>query len=252
LEVSLADHCNLNCIGCASFSNIAEKKFLDIEIFERDAARIAELTNGRIEMLNLLGGEPLLNRQIIDFMKISRRYFQAGIINITTNGVLLSGMAEDFWNACGKYSVQISITKYPINLNMDLISRRAHDHNVKLQYWNGNTIKTMWKIPFDLDGRREIMKSFRLCVHANRCAPLVNGKIYACPPCAHIEYFNNLFNTSLKTSEKDCIDIYAVKSAGEIYDFLCKPVPFCRFCKTDKTNFGIKWSVSKRSISEWT
>jgi hypothetical protein len=43
-DVQLADHCNLNCKGCANFSPIAAKQFLEKESFENDCARLAMLT----------------------------------------------------------------------------------------------------------------------------------------------------------------------------------------------------------------
>lgn len=50
-------------------------------------------------------------------MKITREAFPVGRIAILTNGVLLSSMREDFWNACKKYNVTIRHTCYPIKLD---------------------------------------------------------------------------------------------------------------------------------------
>jgi hypothetical protein len=58
------DHCNLNCKGCTAFSPVAEEKFMDVNMFERDCERLAELTGGKIELIDLLGGEPLLHPKI--------------------------------------------------------------------------------------------------------------------------------------------------------------------------------------------
>jgi len=38
----------------------------------------------------------------------------------------------------------------------------------------------------------------------------------------------------------------------EILDYLCKPIPFCRYCDWRRLKTGVKWSVSKKEISEWT
>ena len=46
------------------------------------------------------------------------------------------------------------------------------------------------------------------------------------------------------------IDIYKVKSVEEIFEFLSRPIPFCRFCKR-KDNDSVKWRVSSRKIEEW-
>jgi hypothetical protein len=46
-------------------------------------------------------------------------------------------------------------------------------------------------------------------------------------------------------------DIYGVKDIGEILDFLCKPIPFCRYCKIKAWEVGVEWSVSKKRLTEW-
>jgi MoaA/NifB/PqqE/SkfB family radical SAM enzyme len=56
LCIHLTDHCNLNCRGCDNFSPLADKRNVDVAVFERDIARIAEL--GGVSDLQLLGGSP--------------------------------------------------------------------------------------------------------------------------------------------------------------------------------------------------
>lgn len=257
-EVAIVEHCNLNCIGCASFGCIAEKHFLNIEEFAREIGRLSELSGGKIEILNILGGEPLLHPQIMDFLHVARKCFPLGIsntlneVNIVTNGILLTQMSEEFWKTCHDENIQISITRYPIHIDMNAIHALADKYNVALGYWSGDTLKTMWKRPFDLDGKQDAAKSFRMCTVANRCAALQDGKIYACPTCAHSRHFNKKFGTHLEVSEHDYIDLFKAQSIDEVYDFMCRPVPFCRYCKTKEMSFGIKWTVSSGAISEWT
>ena len=46
VEVYLVDHCNLKCAGCGVFSPLAEDKYLDISMYQRDCQRLSELTGG--------------------------------------------------------------------------------------------------------------------------------------------------------------------------------------------------------------
>jgi hypothetical protein len=55
----------------------------------------------------------------------------------------------------------------------------------------------------------------------------------------------------LQIDEKDYIDIYKIKSIDEVFEFLCKPIPFCRYCNTKEPVYGIDWAVSKKEITEW-
>ena len=63
-EIHLCDHCNLNCKGCGHFSPLAQKRFLDPAVFERDCRQLSKLSNRKIELIDLMGGEPLLHPHI--------------------------------------------------------------------------------------------------------------------------------------------------------------------------------------------
>jgi hypothetical protein len=67
---------------------------------------------------------------------------------------------------------------------------------------------------------------------------------------AYIGYFNKQFNMNLHVSEDDYIDIYKTKTLQELFQFLCKPVPFCRYCNMKKVEYT-EWAVSKKEIDEW-
>ena len=47
-EISLAEHCNLNCYGCDHFAPLAKPEFADLEESRRDLTRLAELFGHRI------------------------------------------------------------------------------------------------------------------------------------------------------------------------------------------------------------
>jgi MoaA/NifB/PqqE/SkfB family radical SAM enzyme len=250
-EVSLVDHCNLNCKGCSHFSPLAQESYLDIDIFKRDCARLAELTNGKIEEIHLMGGEPLLHPKLINIIDITRHYFNVGIIKLSTNGILLEKLSDIFWETCKKNNVIIVITNYPIKINRDTIKDSAEKYSVKLQF-TGGEVKTMRRDILDIQGRQNAKKSFQLCFKANFCSQLRNGKLYTCPTIPYIEFFNKFFKQNLEVREEDYIDIYKAKNIDEIFDFLCKPVPFCRYCNIKATINEIEWGVSKREISEWS
>ena len=61
LHFHLTDHCNLNCYGCSTYSQLAKESYYDINIFENDIKKIFDITKGRIKMIFLIGGEPLLH-----------------------------------------------------------------------------------------------------------------------------------------------------------------------------------------------
>jgi len=251
IEVHIVEHCNLNCRGCNHFSSLAKEECLQPEQFEKDMKRLAELSKDYFA-IKLLGGEPLLHPNITAFFDIARKYFPSTPIQVTTNGILLTKQPDTFWQSCNKNKITVSISQYPIKLDKKEIKRITKEHKVKLVF-NGSTAQErMCKLPLDLSGSQDIKKSFEKCaISWGCCVTLREGRIYTCCIAAHIRFFNEYFNQNLAITEKDYIDIYKAGSKKEIIDFLEKPFPFCRYCKTSETKFAQRWGISKNEITEW-
>jgi molybdenum cofactor biosynthesis enzyme MoaA len=249
-EVNVTDHCNLNCISCTHFSPLSEEKYIDVEVYERDCAQLGKLLNEEMEDIHLMGGEPLLHPQLNKIIEITRKYFVKGVVEIVTNGILLMKQDKSFWETCRKNDVLISVTQYPIKLNYCEIEKLAKNNNVKYRYYSYGK-KTMFKIPFDLDGQQNIEETIKMCMMANTCIQLKEGKLFTCNTMANIDIFNKYFSKNLNITEKDYIDIYKVKDKNEIFSFLNKPVPFCRYCNISGTTLGMDWKQSRKEINEW-
>ena len=250
-EVSVCDHCNLNCVCCEHFSPIADEAYLDIENYEKDCARISELVGGEIGWLHLMGGEPLLHPRLNEILEISRTYFRKGDIELVSNGILLLKQNDLFWETCRKNNIAVAVTQYPIKLDHKSLEQKAKEANVQFRYYFIGH-KTMHKKPLDIAGGQNIGDNLKVCHKFNTCVQLVDGKLYTCIEMAYIKYFNRHFNQNLVVEEKDIIDIYKIKTKEEMFERLAKPVSFCRYCNIKETDFGIEWKVSKKEISEWT
>ncbi len=251
-DVSLCDHCNLNCKGCGSFAPLAAESFLDLDEYTKDAMRLAEISNGVAHHINILGGEPLLHPELIDFLKITRRLFPVGNINLVTNGILVLKMADEFWDTIRECDIVLAPTKYPINVNYEEIEKVSKKKQVKFRYFGNATIENNWIHTVITDrGDRNELHSFLVCGNANDCTVLRNGKLYPCPRAAKIELFNNYFKTDFKITPKDYIDIYKDVCLDDIMNFLSRPIPFCRYCNRFAHN-RCSWEAGKKQIEEWT
>jgi sulfatase maturation enzyme AslB (radical SAM superfamily) len=251
-DIHLTDHCNLNCKGCEHFSPIAEKKFLDIKKYEQDCIRLNTLTGGSIDDISLLGGEPLLHPQIIDFMVLTRKYFPSGMIRIITNGLLLEKQPDIFWEACKKNDITIFISIYPVKINYFYIKAKTDTYGIKLVFWGDpiNESKVWRKLRIDLRGRQNPWISNFYCYGSNQCFQLVDGKLFKCWRVAYIHYFNRTFGKELKISPRDYVDIYKENDINKILDRLRKPAPFCRYCDMIRP-INTEWQQSKKEIEEW-
>ncbi|MDR3334086.1 MAG: radical SAM protein [Treponema sp.] len=254
MGVYAVEHCNLNCKCCTAFSPIAEKCFLDIESYKKDVVKLAELTGNNLESFYITGGEPLLHPQILEVFTIAREYFPKTDLFFMTNGLLLLKMPETFWETCKQNNVEINVSRYPIQIDIDGIKAKTKSYGIKFDYVGGSDVpvKLMWKYPLDLEGRQSLRRSYDICTQINRCITMKDGKIYPCNTIAGIEHFNKYFNKNLEVTADDVLELSKVKNVNEIYEFLHTPKPFCKYCNRKGVVFGIKYSSSKKEIEEWT
>lgn len=253
IDIHITDHCNLNCKGCTHFSPLAEEFYLDIDDFERDLTRLSELSKGQLGEMFLLGGEPLLHPELIDFFPIARNLFPNTKIVVISNGILMNSQDDRFWKACKRYNIQLWISDYALQMDYKIMEGKAREFGVFLGYTSTKKDaenKKLWaKYKIDPQGQQYWIDSFEHCAVKN-CATLKNGKLYTCCTMAHIDHFNKYFNQNLEVSEFDYVDIYKVDSYKAILDTLVKPVPFCRYCKP-KEYEQCYWEPSKKDINEW-
>lgn len=248
----LADHCNLNCRCCDHFSPLAKEHLADIDSFEKDVRRLAELCGGVCEVIDLEGGEPLLHPDAISFAVVARKYFKHGTIKFFTNGLLLGKQPDAFWNVCACHHIDIVVTRYPIAFDYKSLQKKAEGLGVCLDFVNGvEQDKTTYLIPLDLSGSQPAQRNYYTCMHANDCIMLKEGRLYPCTVAPNIEHFNTYFHQSVPLTDADSINIYEAESFEEISAFLAKPIPFCRYCNVRGREFGLKWGVSKKDIFEW-
>jgi MoaA/NifB/PqqE/SkfB family radical SAM enzyme len=253
VEINIVEHCNLNCKCCGHYSCIAEEEFLSPAAFEKDIARLALLTNN-LYHLKLLGGEPLLHPNLLDFFDIARKHFPDSLIEFATNGILLLKQPETFWNSCKKNNIEIVVTKYPIKLDFTAMEELSRSKGVVYRYFfpDMEPVKTMFKVPLLRNATGDVKKNFVRCIFSNGgCTTLRDGKIYQCCTTAHLKHFTKRFGEILPITERDFIDIYKVKSIKEIQKFLSRPVPFCAHCDIQNIITDIEWGITKKEISEW-
>ena len=253
LDICVAEHCNLGCYSCNHFSQLADAEFADLESTEHDLKRLSELSGGNIPLIYLTGGEPLLNPELPEFMRITRLYFPQSRIQIITNGFLLLAEKDVFWESIKNYNIVITPTKYP-GVNWGKIEEKAREFKYKFDYFDfsGNTEKTSRKFCLDLSGEQDVRKSFNRCCMAACTVAVQNGRIATCNFVFNIRHFNKYFDQHIPVTEQDSIDIYKTQTMQDIVDFVNHPIPLCRYCKSMGTEIVGGWRKTEKKITEWT
>ena len=94
IETHIVEHCNLKCRGCSHFSGLAAPQFKNLNDFCTEFEALSRLTNKNIHTIRLMGGEPLLHPDVVEFCKITRNLFPNSEIVLVSNGILLEQLSD--------------------------------------------------------------------------------------------------------------------------------------------------------------
>lgn len=108
LRISLTDLCNLRCTYCMPPEGVKKqehRQILSLEEIEEIAREAAALG---IRKIRLTGGEPLVRRGVVTLCRKLREIPELEELALTTNGILLPGLAAEL-RAAGVDRVNISL-----------------------------------------------------------------------------------------------------------------------------------------------
>lgn len=243
LETNIEDGCNLNCRGCSHFSNLFERgEKVAFDTFCRDLKRISE--NVFIYQFNMLGGEILLNNQIVEYMEYAVELMPHTDIELITNGLLIPKQSKSFFECCKKYDIMIGISTYKPTLAMrDDIVRILNENEVA--YVFRNAVEDFGK-NIDLSGQNDRQIAVKRC-RENRCHFMRQGKIYKCPFEALGNKFFSHFN--IDAMIEGGIDIYKEGlDWQQVVNVLHNdPVDACKYCGVEER---IEWRVASPPVIE--
>ena len=234
---AITDNCNLKCAGCDHFAPLVNKVYMyPLDKFEINMKQLSKVTKGNVKRINIAGGEPLLNKNVLEYVKIAISFFPNSRLELRTNGTLLKYKNENFFNELNSQSCYIRVSDYRFNrkknnfLTIDKTTFFTH---------------YLSRIPDSLENICGCYKDF---THA---IPLIDedGNFYYCLFTYVIKYYNNFFNT----------DIPIVKGLdyNNIFDddFIEKSnylqhvkKPFCYYCHKAKIT---KWRPYVNNINYW-
>ena len=185
LEYHIADHCNLRCDHCCSFSPILKKWFADAETFERDLRAVRRVVAP--EFLKIVGGEPLLHPELERLLVIAKSIDIAPRIQLTTNGLLIDRLTPRGWDCLSMLSVSL----YPQPaIPKETIRFIAHEAKLR-------KIEVSWKVQdkftcldrSDVAGYDETKSVFESCWIRHRCNSIKQGRFYCCTRPQYVQKF---------------------------------------------------------------
>ncbi|MDI3481710.1 MAG: 3,8-cyclase [Tepidanaerobacteraceae bacterium] len=108
LRISVTDRCNFRCLYCMPEKGIEPKSHPDILRFEEIIEFVKAVAPLGISRVRVTGGEPLVRKGVVEFVRQLRALDGIKDISMTTNGSMLASVAEDLKKA-GLDRVNISL-----------------------------------------------------------------------------------------------------------------------------------------------
>jgi organic radical activating enzyme len=269
IEFYITNVCNLTCENCNRFNNHTFKgwqKWDDYHLVYKQWAEYLDLTK-----IVILGGEPLLNPDIVKWATgITQLWPDAGV-GILTNGFRIN-QTPGLYECLRQTNVYLDITVHNTDTQNILLGEISKFLKGKITYESdsilrdSNGVKVLTAVNDEFTTSSVIKQSptsftlhqtppeeaFDVCTFAkNLNLHMIKGSLYKCGPVALFPEFDHQFDLQLSADDKKLIhsyepltvDSYSLKS-DDFFESLKFPIPQCKFCP-EKYHFQKIYPVLK-------
>jgi len=122
LRISVTDKCNLRCVYCMPLQGLDWLRRDQLLTYEEIAQVVRTLAGMGLRRIRLTGGEPLVRRDLPELVRLLAAIPQLQDIALSTNAVLLEGVADELRDA-GVRRVNISLDSLRPD-RVDALARR--------------------------------------------------------------------------------------------------------------------------------
>lgn len=262
VEFYITNICNLTCDHCNRFNNYKFKGWQKWNDLKDIYSRWAELIN--IGHRVILGGEPLLNPDIIKWCRgLKTSYPGPGQTEIITNGYRLNHV-PGLYQACRENILFLQITIHNSNEKDFLLNEIITFLQAPIVITQPNSVMQSWTytdcngvvIGVELNNEfsesaiiRNSLNNLTLhqsdpikahdicCMAQNGTVHFVNAKIYKCGPAALFEEFDQQHRLDISDDDRQLLSSYKPLTVDnfneyqeEFFENLNKPIPQCKFC----------------------
>ncbi|VAW84374.1 hypothetical protein MNBD_GAMMA16-1938, partial [hydrothermal vent metagenome] len=133
------------------------------------------------ERFRFVGGEPLLNPHILDYVKVVRESGISSFIEIATNGVLLDRASDELFESVDR----ISVSWYPDPRSHERIIESAGEkcrrHKTEFRVERISKFRTI-QVAGPIDDQRVVNDIYQSCMiaHTWHCQTFYDGRFYLC------------------------------------------------------------------------
>lgn len=219
-DLSAAANCQKRCVNCSHISPLLKPWYLTPEGLAKDLAAVKPFVH--FGVLQMVGGEPTLNRRIVELIAVAKASGVGDKVSVITNGELLPRMTDDFWRAIDY--LQLSI--YPTLETSVVAMARAKCEEFSKPFYSTTFIEFHQQFrETPNDGAH-----FATCHWRNDCWQIHNGHFAFCP--------QSLFMPKTFMGLEEFVDALPLEGlTQEKFDaFLNRKQPLnaCRMCRANE------------------
>ncbi len=184
LEIDLHEQCNLKCVQCSHssphFTNKDPEYSLDE--FTKDIQTLSKLIT--VSSLRIVGGEPFLNKQIVEYLRVIKQSGLAKELKVFTNGLLLNKVDSEVFSLIDslKISLYTNLPQHKLDLiqsNIKQIKEQHPDLDVvsnEISYFLKSNL-----LEENLD-KQQVQKIYDKCYYSyeHRGCSIFKGRLYKC------------------------------------------------------------------------
>jgi len=247
IDVIVTERCTLKCADCANLMPYFQKPIdIGFQLLYDGVNTLSKLSNEILE-LRILGGEPLLYKEIDKVISFCTNIPNCKKIVVYTNATLVPN--KETLEALAHEKVFVEITNY--------LSKSRKLDKMTSSFNTNNIIYTIKELPTTWDDSANIINEERnnselRSMYDSCCAKylftLMHGKLYRCPFSASLNALNLKINT-----EGDALDVRDSKLLTRelLYDFIYQKnyIPSCKYCQGRSKLFS-RVSPARQSIDK--
>ncbi|WP_339730084.1 radical SAM protein [uncultured Gimesia sp.] len=249
LEIHASYSCNLSCKSCSHFSDQQIGKNVPLE----EIASQMMQWSGRIQpkMFSILGGEPALNKQLVQIVRECRKQWPFSKLRLISNGFYLKNHPElPLALQQAECDLEVSVhhggEEYTEKLKpvRELLAQWSSRYNFVLKY---RPSASKWRTTFEGSGSEMVPfndgnpeESYKVCV-AKNCPQIHEGKIWKCPQLAYLGMVDIKHQLSEEWQKYlSYRPLYPTCSDAELQQFFeTKAEPACAMCPSCHRHFEI-------------
>ena len=251
LDCDVTSNCQLSCVSCnrmvvphRASASIPSTTPAQVESDLGHFGKIA-----RTKRWAALGGEPLLNKSLVEILQVVRASGVAENIAVWTNALRLQKMPGEFWRAFDTLVVSLYPGKVD-DAGKAWIERKCADEGVELvmkdeRFSLGNWTQILEPEPTD-DAYTQT--KYEACWFKTYCYALNNGFLYRCCTSPHIPQL-----LQGRPEGSDGVPIAGLTEEG-LRAFMARPnfMESCRVCtgRSTPTAIGQPWREIRDPV-EW-